>query len=129
MPFHLFAAGATNGDRPFAGLIQGTDGNFYGTTQFGGSAGVGTVFRISPGGAYTNLYSFAGTFTFDGWQPMGRLVQGSDGNFYGTTSTKGTNGCSCGTVFRISPNGSNYTTLHYFASGANDGNSPKETLI
>ncbi|HYV28074.1 MAG TPA: choice-of-anchor tandem repeat GloVer-containing protein, partial [Candidatus Eisenbacteria bacterium] len=45
---HLFAAGVTNGDRPNAGLIQGSDGNFYGTTQFGGSATMGTVFRISP---------------------------------------------------------------------------------
>src|ERR1043166_8432983 len=125
---HLFSAGATNGDRPNAGLIQGSDGNFYGTTQFGGSATVGTVFRISPSGEYTNLYSFGSTAIFDGWQPLAALVQGSDGNFYGTTSMQGTNSCKCGNLFRISPGGG-YTNLHYFSGLANDGGSPNGALI
>ena len=90
---HTFSNSATNGNQSYAGLVQGSDGNFYGTTEIGGSAGVGTVFRISPSGAYTNLYSFASTFTGDGWQPLAGLVQGSDGNFYGTTSAEGTNAC------------------------------------
>ena len=126
---HLFAAGATNGDRPFAGLIQGSDGNFYGTTRFGGAQSVGTVFRMSADGDYTNLYSFGTSSAFDGWQPAGGLVQGSDGNLYGTTSMRGTNSCSCGVVFRIGPDGSGYATIHHFAGGANDGSFPGGTLL
>ena len=125
---HSFGAGSTNGDQPYAGLVQGRDGNFYGTTENGGSAGVGVVFRISPSGAYTNLYSFASTYTFDGWQPLAALVRGSDGNFYGTTSAKGTNSCQCGNVFRISPGGS-YTNLHYFSGKTNDGGTPRGALV
>src|ERR1043165_7307338 len=68
---HLFAAGVTNGDRPFAGLIQGSDGNFYGTTQFGGVQSIGTLFRISASGDYTNIYSFSASGLLDGWQPKG----------------------------------------------------------
>jgi uncharacterized repeat protein (TIGR03803 family) len=124
---HHFGNGATNGSQVFAGLVQGTDGNFYGTTEFGGSGGVGTVFRISPSGAYTNLYSFA-TYFGDGWQPLAGLVQGSDGNFYGTTSAKGTNSCRCGNLFRISPSGS-YSNLHYFSGLTNDGSTPRGVLV
>ena len=70
---------------PSAGLVQGSDGNFYGTTYDGGTNnGYGTVFRISPSGSYTNLYSFASSPN-DGVNPVAGLVQGSDGNFYGTT--------------------------------------------
>jgi hypothetical protein len=70
-------------------LIQGSDGNFYGTIPFGGTStncpgGCGTVFRISPDGSYTNLYFFIGPPT-DGYSPQAGLVQGSDGNLYGTT--------------------------------------------
>lgn len=125
---HTFSSSATNGNQCYAGLIQARDGNFYGTTASGGSAGAGTVFRISPSGAYTNLYSFASTYTFDGWQPLAALVQGSDGNFYGTTSGGGTYSCKCGNVFRISPSGS-YTNLHYFSSRTNDGGTPRGALV
>jgi uncharacterized repeat protein (TIGR03803 family) len=124
---HTFIAGATDGDRPFAALVLGSNGYFYGTTEFGGSQAVGTVFRISASGAYTNLYSLAGS-GFDGWQPLGGLVRGSDGSFYGTTSMKGTNGCSCGTVFRITPGGS-YTTLYHFGNTVNDGGYPRGPLV
>jgi uncharacterized repeat protein (TIGR03803 family) len=125
---HTFSGSSTNGNQSYAGLVQGSDGNFYGTTEIGGSAGEGTVFRISPSGAYTNLYSFASTFTGDGWQPLAGLVQGSDGNFYGTTSAEGTNACQCGNVFRISPSGS-YTNLHYFSGLTNDGSTPRGALV
>ena len=112
---HLFSGNSTNGDRPNAGLIQGSDGNFYGTTQFGGSATVGTVFRISPTGEYTNLYSFGSTALFDGWQPLAALVQGSDGYFYGTTQFG--RSATIGTVFRISPT-DEYTNLYSFGNTA-----------
>jgi uncharacterized repeat protein (TIGR03803 family) len=116
--------GGSDGGIPFYAPVQGSDGNFYGTASIGGTNGVGAVFRISPGGSYTNLYSF-GLYP-DGFLPEGGLVQGSDGNFYGTTYLGGTNtNCleGCGTVFRISPSGS-YTSLYSFAGPPNDGNSP-----
>jgi uncharacterized repeat protein (TIGR03803 family) len=96
--------------------VQGSDGNFYGTAGGGGANNVGTVFRISPGGSYTDLYSFVG-FPNDGANPQAALVQGSDGNFYGTCSGGGNGG---GTVFRISPSGT-YTNLYSFVGPPNDG--------
>ena len=75
-----------------AGLVQGSDGNFYGTTYDGGTNGIGTVFKISTNGALTSLYSFGSVQdtngSNDGANPHAGLVQGSDGNFYGTTSTR-----------------------------------------
>ena len=133
--------GAPDGDVPYAGLVQASDGNFYGTTFWGGTYDEGTVFRISPSGTYTSLYSFAG-YPTDGQNPFGELVQGSDGNFYGTTSGGGTSSCEyvnvpfpagdtvggCGTVFRISPSG-NYTSLYSFGSSPNDGSGPSAGLV
>src|ERR1039457_1010591 len=77
---HAFAE--SDGQDPLAGLVQGSDGNFYGTTNQGGAMGAGTVFKITPAGALTTLYPFAGS---DGSHPYAGLVQGTDGNFYGTT--------------------------------------------
>jgi uncharacterized repeat protein (TIGR03803 family) len=95
---HSFT-GPGDGYAPWAGLVQGSDGNFYGTTVFvyGGCAGYGygSLFRISPSGDFTNLYSFHGS---DGYEPNGGLVQGIDGSFYGTTA----NGFNYGTVFKLS---------------------------
>ena len=73
---------------PMAGLVQGSDGYFYGTTQGGGTSGYGTVFKISTNGGLTTLYSFTGAN--DGAYPYAALVQGSDGYFYGTTANGGT---------------------------------------
>jgi len=80
--------------------VQGTDGNFYGTTSSGGATNFGTVFKSTPAGALTNLYSFSGS---DGAYPYAGLVQGNDENFYGTTSGGGAH--ANGTVFRITPAG------------------------
>src|ERR1039457_5524044 len=109
---YSFVGSPNDGNDPEAGLVQGSDGNFYGTTYDGGTNNdnYGTVFRISPNGSETNLHSFVGSPN-DGAHPIGGLVQGSDGNFYGTTEVGGTNGD--GTVFRISPSG-NYTNLYSF---------------
>jgi uncharacterized repeat protein (TIGR03803 family) len=100
---------------PFGGLTQGSDGNLYGTTQSGGDAtcnrpyGCGTVYKITLDGQFTKLH----TFEFaDGRGPAGNLVQGSDGNFYGTTVQGGENGDN-GTIFRITPAGL-LTTVHNF---------------
>ena len=123
------------------GLVQGSDGYFYGTTQSGGTngnefGGFGTIFKISTNGVLTTLYSFGlapYTYTnvtldgaFDGSFPVAGLVQGSDGYFYGTTAGGGTNG-DCGTVFRISTNGV-FTSLYSF-TGGNDGANPEAALV
>ncbi len=124
---NLYAFGnfPTDGQNPIAGLVQGSDGSFYGTTTHGGSNMTGTVFRIGPGGSYSNLYSF-GSFPNDGQNPMAGLVRGSDGNFYGTTTYGGSN--MNGTVFRISPGGS-YSNLYSFGSFPNDGQNPMAGLV
>ena len=116
---------ASNGAYPVAGLVQGMDGNFYGTTYQGGGSGVpgfGTVFRVSPGGAFSNLFSFNGT---NGANPYAGLVQGTNGNFYGTTEQGGTNG-GYGTVFEMTSAGT-LTTLHSFNNA--DGTYPEGALV
>ena len=116
----LFSFNGTNGSGPAAGLAQGNDGNFYGTTQFGGAHDNGTVFRITPAGVLTTLYSFGGP---DGNYPVSPMVRGTNGSFYGTTSGDrpfgGTN--TFGTVFRMTPAGA-LTTLIVF--GGTNGASP-----
>ena len=125
---HIFGGQPNDGYAP-NGLVQGSDGNFYGTAQGGGTQNHGTVFRISPNGSYTNLYSFGGPH--DGGGPEGVLVHGSDGNFYGTTQKGGTNDIPSGgrgTVFRISPDGS-YTNLYSFGSSPSDGTEPQGGVV
>jgi uncharacterized repeat protein (TIGR03803 family) len=108
--------GAT-GFMSVAPLVQGSDGNFYGSTQFGGGdAFVGSVFRITPTGAMTVIHSFTGS---DGGVPQAELVQGSDGNFYGTTTYGGDFGG--GTAFSISSSGA-YSVIHSF--GGEEGSTP-----
>ena len=110
----LAGFGGANGWDPQSSMIQGADGSFYGTTQFGGnlslcqSYGCGTIFKITPSGVLTAIYRFSDS---DGAGPAA-LVQGTDGNFYGTTWTGGSN--LYGTVFKLTPSGS-LTTLHNFS--------------
>ena len=115
---NLHSFSGSDGSSPEDQLVQGTDGNLYGTTSQGGAHNYGTIFRISPSGSFTNLYSF--TNGSDGATPYAGLVQGSDGNFYGTTSGSGSGPSADGTVFRISPSGT-YTSLYSFAGPPNDG--------
>jgi uncharacterized repeat protein (TIGR03803 family) len=125
-PLFDFAQSSPLGSNPFVPLIQGSDGNFYGTTAHGGSDNQGIVFKITPGGTLSVLHNFTGTG--DGTQPVGGLVQATDGNLYGTTSmATGTSGC--GTIFRISPNGANFTTLHTFPADGSAGCRPHVTLV
>src|ERR1700687_173093 len=105
-----YFSGADDGGKPHGGLVQSTDGNFYGTTSIGGVDENGTVFRITPDGDLTTLYRF--TRDSDGANPFGTLIQASDGNFYGTTINGGANGA--GTVFRITPDG-DLAPLYSFA--------------
>jgi YVTN family beta-propeller protein/uncharacterized repeat protein (TIGR03803 family) len=118
--------GCTDGIYPQAGLVQGADGNFYGTTSAGGASGAGTVFVVTPGGQLTTLYSFG--YYPDGGYPEAGLVQGADGNFYGTTNQGGANGY--GTVFEMTPAGQ-LNTLYSFCSLTNcvDGGFPQAGLV
>jgi len=124
-------ADSPDGALPEAALVPSRDGNFYGTTLYGGTYGYGTVFWISPSGTYSNLYSFAGT---NGIYPNAALIQASDGNFYGTTESGGFTNINSfatvgyGTVFKISPTGS-LTTLHQFSGSPTDGYWPRAGLV
>jgi uncharacterized repeat protein (TIGR03803 family) len=122
---HMFT-GIPDGSDPAGTLVQGLDGNFYGTTRTGGANSQGTVFRITPGGVLTILYNFCMVNGCpDGFDPVAGLIQGTDGNFYGTTLGGGT-GVSPGTVFQITSGGV-LTTLHSF-SGL-DGTEPFAGLV
>ena len=121
---HNFAGYPNDGAYPSAGLIQASDGYLYGTTYGGGDIdGDGTVFKITPGGALTTLYSFAG-YPNDGSRPSAALVQGSDGNFYGTTLSGGA--YDGGIVFQLTSNRT-LTILHAFDFA--DGDFPDAGLI
>jgi uncharacterized repeat protein (TIGR03803 family) len=103
----------TDGYGPDAGLVQGTDGDFYGTTEYGGDSGKGTVFKITPGGTFTTLHSFNG-YPTDGAQPTAGLVQGTDGDFYGMAGYGGA--YHSGIVFKMTPGGT-LTTIYNFCAG------------
>jgi uncharacterized repeat protein (TIGR03803 family) len=122
----LHSFDGTDGTSPWNALVQGTDGDLYGTTYYGGFSarcigGCGTVFKITPGGALTTLNSFGG---IDGGYPQAGLVQGTNGDFYGTTLEYASGDCgyNCGTVFNINASGK-LTTLHSFTGGLDGGNS------
>ena len=118
-----------------AKLLQAADGNFYGTTDGGGTPGsclsCGTVFKITPRGALTTLYTFCSQpGCSDGANPSGELIQGADGNLYGTTQFGGTGVPGGGTVFKITLTGA-LTTLYNFCSQPNcaDGQGPEGGLV
>jgi uncharacterized repeat protein (TIGR03803 family) len=126
--FKITAAGAetvlwsfgsgTDGQEPYGSLIQASDGDFYGLTNEGGVNSLGAVFKITPAGAETLLWSFgSGT---DGTYPSGSLVQGSDGNFYGMTCDGGAN--NDGAIFQITPTGTE--TLLWSLGAGTDGSYP-----
>jgi uncharacterized repeat protein (TIGR03803 family) len=127
-PYSLLCA---DGAKPAAGLIQATNGDFYGTTRSGGAHGHGTIFQITPSGELAPVYPFCSlTNCADGGGPAAGLVQAANGDFYGTTAVGGT-GNDGGTVFKITPGGS-LTMLYSFCSqGAScpDGLSPHAGLV
>ena len=127
------STGCTQSSYPLAGLAQGSDGNFYGTSGGTFSSGCplscGTIFKITSSGTLTTLHTFKGS---DGAIPHG-VVQGTDGNFYGLTvdggsSTICTSGC--GTMFKVTTGGT-LTTLHSFCLVKNctDGSYPEDGLM
>jgi uncharacterized repeat protein (TIGR03803 family) len=112
----------TNGAGPVAlTLVQGTDGNLYGTTQGGGTNNLGTAFKMTAAGLLTSLHSFTGS---DGQTLVNGLVLGRDGNFYGIAEFGGSGGA--GTVFKMTPDGT-VNTLHIFVT--TDGKYPLGPLV
>jgi uncharacterized repeat protein (TIGR03803 family) len=138
--------GCLDGSNPKAALVQATNGDLYGTTTYGGANscllngrnyGCGTVFKITPSGTLTTLYSFCSQSNCtDGKYPLyAGLVQATDGNLYGTTSVGGANtteceGGGCGTIFKITPTGT-LTTVYSFCSltACADGDEPDAALV
>jgi uncharacterized repeat protein (TIGR03803 family) len=102
-------------------LVQASDGYFYGTTYWGGSSGVGTIFRVDSSGNLTTLHSFAYA---DGANPAAGLIKAMDGNFYGTTTRGGVN--NLGTVFRMDAGG---TVTRLFSLDGTSGQDPRAALI
>ncbi len=127
---HNFGDGSVTNDgtEPECALVQGADGNFYGTTAFSGSTFRGTAFKITPQGTETTLYNFS--VYSGGFEPAAGLLLGSDGNFYGTAPFGGTGMTAKGTVYMMTPQGV-VTELHTFGDGSvtNDGNNPMAPLI
>jgi uncharacterized repeat protein (TIGR03803 family) len=120
---HTFTGGADGGN-PRAGLIRDTTGNFYGTTYSGGASGDGIVFKLT-GSTLTVLHSFSGT---DGAHPAAALIRDSTGNLYGTTFYGGGDvSCSCGTIFKIDPTGTE--SVLYSFTGGTDGKFPAGRLL
>ncbi|MBI3848900.1 MAG: HYR domain-containing protein [Verrucomicrobia bacterium] len=118
-----FEFGDQSGQNP-VGLMQASDGAFYGVTELGGSSGLGTVFKLTPDGTggytYRVIHDFSSS---DGGNANNAIVQGSDGALYGTTHSSG------GSVFKLTPDGTgsySYTTLHTFSGP--DGAYPSRVL-
>ena len=126
----IYKFNLTDGSMPAAGLVQGSDGNFYGTTPSGGATGGGTVFKLTPAGTLTTLYNFCSQPSCaDGSTPHAGLVQATDGNFYGAAEWGGAYGN--GTIFKITPNGA-ATTIYSFCSAGwpcYDGSQPYTGLL
>jgi uncharacterized repeat protein (TIGR03803 family) len=115
----------TDGASPSGGLVQASDGSLYGITSGGGRGGEGTVFKMDKTGKLTTIYNFcAKAYCSDGLAPFGTLVQGSNGDLYGTTHGGGA--LSRGTIFEITTKGV-LTTLHSF--GGADGSFPYAGLV
>ena len=127
---HSFDPNGGDGGGPYGSLVMDSKGNLYGTTVGGGTRipPVGTVFKLSPGGTETVLYSFGASSATDGYEPRGALILDAEGNLYGTTELGGANGG--GTVFKLSPSGTE-TILYNFCAEPScaDGNSPLGSLI
>jgi uncharacterized repeat protein (TIGR03803 family) len=125
---HTFKGYPTDGYRPIGILVQGTDGNFYGTTYQGGAHNQGSVFKITPAGVYTLVYSFSYSSSYlDADLPQAGLTLGTDGNFYGVGAAGGSK--NAGAIFKITPAGSESILYNFCAVTCNDGFGPATPLV
>ncbi len=122
---YSFKGGSSDGSGPRSSLTMNRAGDLYGTTESGGEDGDGVVFKITPSGKETILYSFK-TGVNDGINPLGKLTFDNAGNLYGVTLAGGTDGL--GTVFRLAPTGTE-TVLYSFKGGSRDGSAPHAGLL
>jgi uncharacterized repeat protein (TIGR03803 family) len=136
-PYQTSSGGNSDGAQPVETLLLASDGNFYGITAYGGRAGNGTLFKVTPQGAVSRLYYFSALNTkggnADGAVPFGSLIQGADGALYGTTALGGKYGS--GVIFRFVPGqAAPLSVLYHFsaldANGFNvDGAMPAGALF
>lgn len=132
-PLYSFTGGR-DGAAPYSGVIEGSDGNIYGTTASGGAVnaagftGYGTIYKMTPAGVLTTIYTFSGG-DGDGASPYAGLVEGSDGLLYGTGNNDevGDTSYEVGNIFKISKTG-DFTNLYHF-EGGNDGGNPDGGLV
>src|SRR5262249_44174424 len=123
---HNFGSVVADGKNPQAGLVEGTDGFLYGTTFFGGSNDLGTVFKLKKDGTSYSILRHFSPIGADGASPDTALLQGRDGVLYGTTFFGGNS--DAGTVFKINTNGTGYSVLLRFSGLASDGQNPDAAL-
>ena len=121
---HAFSS-STDGSQPMGALIVGSDGNLWGTTNTSGVDNAGTVFRTSLTGTFKTIYNFTGCTATTSCAPHAGLIQGTDGNYYGTTEQGGAN--NEGTVFKVTSGGV-FTLLHSFSVTGDNGAYPVEPL-
>ena len=119
--------GGSDGAGPYTQLTRDAKGNLYGITFNGGTRDWGTVFKVSPSGKHTLLYSFTGGA--DGGDPAGGVIEDASGNLYGTTSIGGDSACyqGCGVIYKLAPSGKE--TVLYNFKGGTDGFYPASGLI
>lgn len=123
---HSFGDNAGDGAEPHATLTPGPGGMLFGTTYLGGANDAGTLFKMdTDGGGFTVLHDFLAA-ALDGGKPEAQLIVTIDGLVYGTTAGGGTD--DFGTIFKLDSNGGNYSILHHFAGGTNDGKYPESGL-
>jgi uncharacterized repeat protein (TIGR03803 family) len=120
---HNFAGSPSEGTNPDRGLIADSSGNLLGTTEFGGSSNLGTVFKLDTSGTLTVLHSFTSA---EGAVPQASLIMDSLGNLYGTTTAFGPS--NRGTLYKLDTSGT-LTVLHNFTGGASDGATPDADVI
>jgi uncharacterized repeat protein (TIGR03803 family) len=116
----------TDGALTDSPLVQATDGYFYGTTRVGGVNNAGTVYKVDAAGNFATVHAFVNSDTVNGYGPYGGVIQGSDGNLYGTTSNGGIH--NLGTIYKMDLAG-NLTTMHSFGTVVNDGSHPQVGLL
>jgi len=123
---HTFTGSTKDGKYPsYTSLLTDAQGNLYGVTEEGGSADGGILYKLSKTGKLTILHSFTGGTT-DGCNVLGTPFRDAAGNFYGTTSSCGTD--NLGTVWKVNKYGKE-KVLHSFAGGTSDGEYPLAGVI